>query len=141
MTIALREMTIADYDPVLTLWQASEGVGLSGDDERPAIERYLAQNPGMSFVAIDNGRLVGAVLCGHDGRRGCLHHLAVAPSCRCKGIGRQLVDRCLKALAAADIDKCHLFVFGANTPAVAFWKRIGWTQRVDLVVMSAHTRR
>jgi putative acetyltransferase len=141
MTIALRGLTIADYDSVLALWRSSEGIGLSAADERSAIERYLAQNPGMSFVAIDDGRLVGAVLCGHDGRRGYLHHLAVTPSHRCQGIGRQLVEQCLRALKAAGIDKCHLFVFAGNTSASDFWKRIGWTQRDELLVMSRHTPR
>jgi N-acetylglutamate synthase len=132
----IRQMHIADYDPVLALWQATEGLGLSGADQQPAIARYLQRNPGMSFVAVNDGQIVGAALCGHDGRRGYLHHLAVAPACRHKGLGRQLVERCLAALSAAGIDKCHLFVFGENAPAVAFWKRVGWTQRVDLVVMS-----
>jgi N-acetylglutamate synthase len=132
----IRQMHVTDYDPVLALWQTTEGLGLSAADQRPAIERYLQRNPGMSFVAVDGKQIVGAALCGHDGRRGYLHHLAVAPACRCRGIGRQLVERCLSALAAAGIDKCHLFVFADNAPAVAFWKRVGWTKRVDLVVMS-----
>jgi N-acetylglutamate synthase len=136
MGIQLRRMHIADYDLVLALWQTTEGIGLSSADEQPAIARYLQRNPGMSFVAVDNRQIAGAILCGHDGRRGYLHHLAVAPSCRYRGIGRQLVERCLAALSAAGIDKCHLFVFADNAPAVAFWKRVGWTQRVDLVIMS-----
>ncbi len=138
MNTELRAMTIADYDAVLALWKATEGMGLSEADERPAIARYLERNPGMSFVGVEgDGRIVGAVLCGHDGRRGYLHHLAVAPSHRCRGIGRQLVERCLIALRSSGIGKCHLFVFAGNAAGITFWKRIGWKQRVDLVVMSA----
>ena len=136
MATQLRTMTIDDYDGVVALWRATEGIGLSEADERSAIGRYLERNPGMSFVACDQGHVVGAVLCGHDGRRGHLHHLAVAPSHQCQGIGRQLVERCLAALAEAGIDKCHLFVFAGNAAGAAFWKRVGWAERVDLVVMS-----
>jgi ribosomal protein S18 acetylase RimI-like enzyme len=100
------------------------------------MEPYLARNPGMSFVACDGGRVVGAVLCGTDGRRGYLHHLAVAAPDRQRGLGRALVQRCLDALAAAGITKCHLFVFAPNIPARNFWTRIGWRLREDIVVMS-----
>lgn len=135
----IREMTIQDYDAVIALWQSADGVGLSDADSREAIGRYLARNPGLSFTAWDGDLLVGAVLCGHDGRRGYVHHLAVRPSHRRKGIGKALATRCLGALAAEGIDKCHLFVFVVNADAIAFWKRVGWTQRVDLDLMSRYT--
>lgn len=138
----IREMSIEDYGEVIALWQATEGVGLSAADSREAIARYLARNPGMSFIALDltpgadPGALVGAVLCGHDGRRGFLHHLAVRADCRGQGIGRALVDRCLQGLEEAGIDKCHLFVFKANESGRAFWENIGWTERKTLLLMS-----
>ncbi len=135
----IREMTIQDYDAVIALWQSADGVGLSDADSCEAIGRYLARNPGLSFTAWDGDLLVGAVLCGHDGRRGYVHHLAVRPSHRRQGIGKALATRCLDALAAEGIDKCHLFVFAVNDRAIAFWKRVGWGQRVDLVVMSQYT--
>ena len=86
----LRPMRIADYDEVLALWQKSEGVGLGESDDRAAIAAYLARNPGLSLVAVAGKRTVGAVLCGHDGRRGYLHHLAAASSHRRQGIARAL---------------------------------------------------
>lgn len=135
----IREMTIQDYDAVIALWQSADGVGLSDADSREAIGRYLARNPGLSFTAWDGDLLVGAVLCGHDGRRGYVHHLAVRPSHRRHGIGKALATRCLDALAVEGIDKCHLFVFAVNANAIAFWKSVGWGQRVDLNVMSRYT--
>lgn len=139
MAINYRELTLADYDVVIALWQSADGVGLSDADSREAIDRYLARNPGLSFTAWDGDGLVGAVLCGHDGRRGYVHHLAVRPSYRRQGIGTALATRCLDALAAEGIDKCHLFVFAVNADAIAFWKRAGWIQRGDLNVMSRFT--
>ena len=131
----LREMTLADYGEVLALWRGTEGIGLSASDERAAVGAYLARNPGMSFVALAGGRIVGAVLAGHDGRRGCLHHLAVLPSWRHRGIGRALVEASLDRLAAAGMLKCNLFLFDANEAGRAFWEKVGWSARADLVVM------
>jgi len=136
VAVEIRPMTIADYDQVYALWQACEGVGLSATDEPQAIRAYLERNPGLSAVALDGGRVVGTVLCGHDGRRGYIHHLAVAQSHRRRGIGRALVERMLSALMAQGIQKCHLFVFGENRQAIAFWERVGFSQRVELVMMS-----
>lgn len=136
MTVTIREMSSGDYEAVLVLWQASDGVGLSDSDTPAQIGRFLKRNPGLSFVALSDGDLVGAVLCGHDGRRGYLHHLAVHPHQRQRGIGRQLVQRCLARLAEAGIQKCHLFVFKDNEGARVFWQRIGWTPRTELRMMS-----
>jgi len=135
----IHPMTIADYDAVLTLWQVCEGVGLSDADARENIARYLARNPGMSFVAEIDSELVGAVLNGHDGRRGYIHHLAVHPHYRRRGIGQELVKHCLVALREAGIQKCHLFVFDGNRNGRAFWQDIGWMERVELVLMSKST--
>jgi len=130
--------TPADIAEALELWRGSEGLGLAGDTPE-VLAAYLARNPGLSFVARDGGVLVGAVLCGHDGRRGYLHHLAIAPGHRRRGLGAALVARCLAGLAAIGITKCHLFVRGDNEPALRFWRRIGWDERTDLVMMSRMT--
>lgn len=124
------------YDDVLALWQASEGVGLSSADSRDNIAAYLQRNPGMSFVAIADGRVVGAVLAGHDGRRGYIHHLAVDQRFRRQGLGRQLVTRCLSALRWAGIEKCHLFIVNDNAGGTAFWESLGWQRRADIGIMS-----
>lgn len=131
-----REFAITDYDSVFKLWKASEGIVLRDVDERPAIRRYLRRNPGMSFVHEVGGEVVGAVLCGTDGRRGYLHHLAVAPEERRRGVGRMLVERALQSLSNAGIDRCHLMVLPSNTAARAFWKSVGWVERSDLLLMS-----
>lgn len=134
--VEIHEMTMDDYAAAAALWTSVDGVGLSDADTPSGIAQYLRRNPGLSFVARDGGQLVGAVLCGHDGRRGYLHHLAVANSCRRRGVGRALVQRCLAGLGSMGIDKCHLFVFATNHAAIAFWEEIGWEQRGDLVIMS-----
>jgi ribosomal protein S18 acetylase RimI-like enzyme len=139
VSVCVRPMTIEDYGDVVALWKSADGIGLSTADERPAIARYLARNPGLSLVATADGRLVGAVLCGHDGRRGYIHHLAVADDCRGRGIGRDLVARCMEALASEGIAKCHIFVYARNTAGRGFWRANGWTLRTDLTVMSRET--
>jgi ribosomal protein S18 acetylase RimI-like enzyme len=139
MPLLVRELAPADYDAVFSLWQATEGLVLRDADQRDPVLRYLARNPGLSFVAVSGGLLVGAVLCGTDGRRGYLQHLAVDRSHRRLGVGRALVERSLTALAAVGVDKCHLMVLPENDAARTFWRRIGWHERHDVLLMS-HVR-
>lgn len=136
MSVEIRDMTIADYEVVYKLWSESEGIGLSDADSKEGIKHFLERNPGFSFVALDEGKIVGAALCGHDGRRGYIHHLATAKSHRRQGIGRSLVGRCMYALMRVGIGKCHLFVFGDNQGAIDFWEKVGYSPRVELLMMS-----
>jgi putative acetyltransferase len=133
--MVVRLFRIEDYDAVLALWRRAEGVGLNESDTRPAIAAYLRRNPKLSFVAEKEGRIVGAVLCGHDGRRGYLHHLAVSKRHRGGGIGRQLVNACLAKLRRAGIPKCNIFIFADNAEGMKFWKRTGWSLRGELRLM------
>ncbi len=126
----------ADYAAVMALWCNTEGLTLREADSREAITRYLARNPGLSFVARDDGQLVAAVLVGTDGRRGYLQHLAVAPSHRGRGLGRALAERAVETLEALGIAKCHLMVRQDNVAARAFWEHLGWSQRADITLMS-----
>ena len=137
--LAIKAMSPGDYEEVFDLWEASDGIGLSGSDSRAGIGGFLAANPGLSLVARIDGQLVGAVLCGQDGRRGYNHHLAVSPPHRRKGIGARLVRQCIEELRGRGIPKCHLFVFQANDHAAAFWESIGWTPRTELKTFSMST--
>jgi putative acetyltransferase len=127
---------ITDYDDAVALWRSTEGILLGAADERDAIARYLARNDRMSHVARKDGRLVGAVLCGTDGRRGFLHHLAVAAPERRGGIGTALAMRALERLVQLGIEKCHLMVTVENADAQRFWEKLGWKKRDDVVLMS-----
>jgi ribosomal protein S18 acetylase RimI-like enzyme len=128
-------MSVKDFAEVHSLWTRSEGVGLNESDTRAAITSYLARNPKMSFVARYGREIVGAVLCGHDGRRGYLHHLAVAKAHRKKGLGAKLVNACLAELKKLQILKCNIFLFAENAAAEAFWAHNGWRKRSDLEMM------
>lgn len=128
--------TMSAYHAVLAIWERSEGIGLSGADAWDSIAAYLERNPGSSFVASVGGEPVGAVLCGHDGRRGYIHHLAVDGPFRGRGIGTALLDRCLASLRADGIQKCHLFVYHDNHSGIGYWRRRGWEFRTDIAVMS-----
>ena len=139
MNPIIKEMTIDLYDRVLALWQASEGVGLSEADSRAGIAEFLERNPGFSFVAFNQRQLVGVILCGHDGRRGYIHHLAVSYNHRRQRIGQALVAHSLASLKRAGIGKCHIFVFRENETALAFWQGVGWTERIDLTMLSHYT--
>ena len=131
----IRTFRVEDYGAVVALWRRTEGVGLNESDTRHAITAYLRRNPRFSFVAEKKGRLIGAVLCGHDGRRGYLHHLAVARQHRQKGTGRQLVNACLAKLRQAGIQRCNIFIFADNAAGITFWIHHGWKPRTELRVM------
>jgi N-acetylglutamate synthase len=120
-------MCVEDYPEVVALWRASEGVGLTESDSPAGVAAFLVRNPGMSAVACDaEGRVVGAVLCGHDGRRGYLHHLAVTRGLRRSGIGRALVAHCFARLAELGILRCNIFLYPDNAEGEAFWRHAGW---------------
>ena len=129
----VRAMTIEDYDEVRALWMSIKGFGIhSVDDSREGVEAFLKRNPGSSVVAVMDGRIVGAILCGHDGRRGCLYHVCVAEDHRMRGIGKEMVVFCMNALKKERINKVSLIAFTKNDIGNAFWKQIGWTRREDL---------
>jgi putative acetyltransferase len=134
--ITLKPMSLRDFPHLMDLWRAAEGVGLGPGDDRESLGDYLRRNRGCSFVAQEAGRVVGAILAGHDGRRGYLHHLAVAPGHRRRGLGRALVEACLARLREAGIPKAHIFIFAANREGAGFWQALGWSARSDLRVMS-----
>ena len=129
----IREMKIEDYDKVFALWKTIKGFGIrSVDDSKEGIERFLKWNPGLSVVAEENGEIGGAILCGSDGRRGCLYHVCVHKDYRRQGIGKTMVVWCMEKLKELQINKVSLIAFTQNDIGNAFWKEIGWTKREDL---------
>lgn len=131
--VTVRLMTIDDYDAVYGLWNRIVGFAIrSIDDSREGIERFLKRNPTTSVVAECDGKVVGAILCGHDGRRGCLYHVCVDPDYRLRGIGKSMVVFCMRALQAEGISKVSLIAFTKNDIGNAFWKSLTWTERADL---------
>lgn len=133
METTIRSMTTEDYPAVKALWQSIRGFGIrSIDDSEEGVRRFLARNPGISVVAERDGELVGAILCGHDGRRGCLYHVCVKDGNRRRGIGKAMVVFCMEALKKEKINKVSLIAFTKNDVGNAFWREIGWTRREDL---------
>lgn len=129
----IRTMTIQDYDAVYELWSKIKGFGIrSVDDSREGIERFLKRNPTTSVAAVEDGRIVGAILCGHDGRRGCFYHVCVDEAYRMRGIGKAMVVYAMEALKKEKISKVSLIAFTENDIGNAFWNEIGWTKREDL---------
>ena len=129
----IRTMTFEDYDGVRALWMTIKGFAIrSVDDSREGVELFIKRNPTTSVVAEVDGRIVGAILCGHDGRRGCLYHVCVAQEFRMQGIGKAMVVHAMEALREEKINKVSLIAFTSNDIGNAFWKQIGWTKREDL---------
>lgn len=129
----VRSMTIADYEEVYALWSQIKGFAMrSVDDSKEGVERFLKRNPKTSVVAIEDEKVVGAILCGHDGRRGCMYHVCVHPEYRRRGIGKEMVVFAMHRLQEEEISKVSLIAFTSNDIGNAFWNTIGWTKREDL---------
>lgn len=129
----IRVMTIEDYDQVRDLWMTIKGFGIrSIDDSRQGVDQFLKRNPNSSVVAVEDGKVVGSILCGHDGRRGCLYHVCVHADYRRRGIGKAMVVMAMEALRREHINKVSLIAFTQNDVGNAFWNTIGWTERLDL---------
>jgi N-acetylglutamate synthase len=133
--IETREFSIDDYDAALQLWQRVEGVEVAEGDEREGIAQFLARNPGLSRVAIDGSAIVGVVLCGHDGRRGYIYHLAVDPAYRGRKLGKGLLDECLDALRQTGVKRALILVASDNAAGRKFWGRCGWEEVPGPIIM------
>lgn len=132
----LREMDISDYQQVMNLWSETEGMQLREADSEENIGKYLERNPNLSFVALQEDQIVGAILVGTDGRRGYIQHLAVSKACRGQGLGAKLISNAVDALSSIGIAKTHLFVINDNLNAQAFYENIGWHPRDEIRMFS-----
>lgn len=133
--IKLSEMRIADYDDVISLWRSLSGMGLSGADEKGEIEKFIVRNPKTSILAETEGKIVGTVLGGFDGRRGYIYHLAVERTLWKRGIGRMLMEELEKRFKRLGAQKVHLMIYVEND-AVGFYEGLGYVKRDDIEIMS-----
>ena len=124
--IQTREFSIDDYDAAVELWKRVEGVEIAEGDDKESVAIFLARNPGLSRVARDGSAIIAVALCGQDGRRGHIYHLAVEPTYQGRGIGRRLVDECLDGLRRAGLERAIILVANDNPPGHEFWRRCGW---------------
>ena len=130
--ITIRPMTIEDYDEVYAMWLITSRRALSTADERGQIERYLKRNEGLSQVAVVDGKIVGTVLAGHDGRRGFIHHMAVLPEYRRRHIGHALAEKTIEKIKSEGIEKTHIFCYQDNETGQKFWRDFGFIKRDDI---------
>ena len=133
--IITREFSIDDYDAALQLWQRVEGLEIAEGDDRQGVARFLARNPGLSRVATDGPAIIGVVMCGQDGRRGYIYHLAVDSAYRRYGLGKRLVNECLDELRKTGVVRDIILVADYNFGGAEFWKRLGWEDITGAVPM------
>jgi Acetyltransferases len=124
--IEIREFSINDYDAAIELWQRVEGLEIAEGDDREGVARFLARNPGLSRVATHGSAIVGVALCGHDGRRGHIYHLAVDPAFQGRGLGKRLLDESLGDLRRTGVKRVIIMVADDNQSGRQFWRRCGW---------------
>jgi ribosomal protein S18 acetylase RimI-like enzyme len=131
--LTIRVMKTEDFEEVHSLWMGIHGFGIrSIDDAREGVERFIRRNPTTSMVALVDGKIIGAILCGHDGRRACLYHVCVHEDYRKHGIGQKMVRHCLEALKEEHVNKVNLIAFKSNEVGNRFWQGLGWSFRDDV---------
>jgi len=133
--IKTREFSIRDYDAALELWQRVEGLEIAEGDDREGIAYFLARNAGLSRVATDGTAIVGVALCGHDGRRGYIYHLAIDPAYQARGLGKRLMDESLDGLRQVGLKRALILVAHDNPRGRKFWRRHGWEEVPGPIVM------
>jgi len=141
MNVEIKTMSMRHYDAVLSLWSSSPGVFVQmPSDSRASIGRYLRRNRGLSLVALHGRKIVGALLVGHDGRRGLLHHLAVDSSHRRQGVARQMVDEATARLKAVGVGKIWIVALASNAAGREFWKSMGWNEYAESIIAGKELR-
>ena len=133
--IDTREFSINDYDAAVELWQRVEGLEIAEGDDKQSVAQFLARNPSLSRVATDESGIVGVALCGHDGRRGHIYHLAVDPAYQRRGLGKRLLDECLESLRRTGVKRVIIMVADDNPRGRKFWKRCGWEVITGAITM------
>jgi ribosomal protein S18 acetylase RimI-like enzyme len=134
--VTTRAFGMGDYDGAIALWTGVEGVEICEGDSREEIADYLKRNPGLSRVAEADGKIVGVALCGHDGRRGWIYHLAVAAPYRRRKVGKLLLDDCAKGLRAAGLKRAIILVASDNPAGRQFWLNDGWEDIDGAIAMT-----
>ena len=134
--VTTREFVMADYDAAIALWTGVEGVEICEGDSREEVAEYLKRNPGLSRVAEAGGKIVGVAMCGHDGRRGWIYHLAVAAEYRGQKVGRLLLDDCVDGLRKAGLKRAIILVAGDNPAGHEFGLRNGWEEITGAIPMT-----
>lgn len=133
--IKIREFSITDYDAALELWQRVEGLEIAEGDDKEGVANFLVRNPGLSRVATDGPAIIGVALCGNDGRRGYIYHLAVDPAYQARGLGKRLMDECLGGLRRTGLKRALILVANDNPRGRKFWRRHGWEEVPGPIVM------
>ncbi len=135
-TVTYREMIAEDHTTLHNIWKNTPGLTLRKADSLEGFTAFLKRNPGFSFVAENQGQVIGGVLGGHDGRFGSIHHLVVLPAFRNQGVGQKLVSLSLQKIEASGMEKCHIFINKDNPVGIEFWKNHGWIERNELTMAS-----
>ncbi len=132
MQYEIRTMEEKDYECVYKLWESIHGFAMrSLDDSKEGILKFIKRNPNTSVVAVTDGKIVGSILAGHDGRHGSFYHVCVKEEYRNHGIGKSMVTAAMIRLKNEGINKIQLVAFAGNEIGNHFWHAEGWNERED----------
>ena len=114
------------HEAAVALW---EECGLTRPWNDPVLDLMRAvSGPSSTVLAAvsSSGDLLGTAMVGHDGHRGWVYYLAVAPSARGTGLGRELMGACEEWVAELGIPKLMLMLRATNTGVLGFYDQLGY---------------
>ena len=129
-------MDIGYFQKIEKFWEETDGIKLTIGDTESELDKYLKRNKGMSFICMNGDDLIGTILCGHDGRRGFIYHLAVCKNFRKENIATTLIEMSLGQLRSAGIKRCMIMADEVNESGKSFWLKMNWRKRDDLKMFS-----
>jgi len=133
--LTITSLEVTDFAELLTLWKRTEQLNLGLINTEEDLEKYLSRNPALSCVAKCGDKIIGALLCGHDGLVGYIHHLAVDGEFRRLGVGKTLVTHAVATLETQGISRCNIVISKQNTVGATFWNSLGWLRRSGVCIM------
>lgn len=126
MNPLVRAYEPADHDVVVELWRSVFPNDPPWSEPRDVIARKRSVQPELFLVCEVDGCVVGTVMAGFDGVRGWVHHLAVHPKHRRRGLAARLMRAAEQGLADSGCPKLNIQVRASNAGVVAFYQRLGF---------------
>lgn len=125
---------VAHGDALIELWQKVFGYSSPHNAPEFVMNKKLATDDGLLFIAESDAKVVGSVMAGYDGHRGWLYSLAVLPDYQRRGIGSRLVKCAEEHLKALGCPKINLQIMNGNEDVQSFYRRLRYEteQRISM---------
>jgi ribosomal protein S18 acetylase RimI-like enzyme len=133
--LTVRSYAPADFEKVVALWEACE-LTRPWNDPASDIEFCVGSENSILLVGVAGGesKIVATAMVGHDGHRGWIYYVAVAPEHQEKGGGREIMAQAERWLAQRGVPKAMLMIRETNKKVMGFYERLGYAVEERVVM-------